>query len=571
MPRLEYDVVFTINTKSVETLEQNLNKISSGGGSKAIQKTENEVKELNVQLDRTAASADEAKQALQGISSGTTRLSNSMQGVNQQQETFNKTANNSNQILFSFGDAMQDGAQFSQGFGAGMRAVGNNLTFASEQIAIMTAKAGSGKAAMKSLAGAMFGPAGLIFAFNAAVTAVTLWAQSADKAKREAEELNVELKKTEDFLKEITKQKIGEFVDSFEDTQNQLDAVNRAIDNLVGDLGEGVDLMGQLENINKSNKKEFQETGRILDKSIGFLKQEDRSLSDIEEKAFKILQNKRAELRAQQEVNKALRGTLSTTTDQFNITNSQISSLLGWVREINRINALNLRQINQLDSQRAAGFIPDETAIQRETRRLAEFLNITESQAKKRFQIEKDLADSKVDIHEDVEEAKTAITEAQSRARRNRTLTAIQSVGMGLTQLFQKQKGVAIAGAVIDAGAAIVRQYKDLPLWAAIPSAALVAAKTAKQIQQIKGVEPGDSNVSGMGSGGVSEGFTTTDIDRTPRQEPNGRVAQQAGRNQGDININLQTEADSRVISKKATQGRKEIDSNVTAKVRSES
>lgn len=58
-----------------------------------------------------------------------------LQVLEHQSGTMNKAFSGSNQLLFSFGDLVQDSAQFSQGFAQGMRAIGNNVGFTAELFA----------------------------------------------------------------------------------------------------------------------------------------------------------------------------------------------------------------------------------------------------------------------------------------------------------------------------------------------------------------------------------------------------------------------------------------------------
>jgi len=122
-------------------------------------------------------------------------LGNSMAGVN-------KIGNNSNQILLSFGDALQDSAQFSQGFASGMRAVGNNLTFAAEQFLYAAQQAGGYNNALKMMVRQLAGPVGIIVGFNAAVTAITVFTQSLERDLKKIREAG---KSTAEIYKELGK------------------------------------------------------------------------------------------------------------------------------------------------------------------------------------------------------------------------------------------------------------------------------------------------------------------------------------------------------------------------------
>ena len=62
-------------------------------------------------------------------------FSEGLQDIQHQSGTMNKAFSGSNQLLFSFGDLVQDSTQFSQGFAQGMRAMGNNVGFTAELFA----------------------------------------------------------------------------------------------------------------------------------------------------------------------------------------------------------------------------------------------------------------------------------------------------------------------------------------------------------------------------------------------------------------------------------------------------
>ena len=142
----------------------------------------------------------------------------------------NKTFAAGNQAVFSFSDLIQDSTQFMIGgqfnFASGMRAIGNNIGFTAELLAVMSAQA---KAAGQSLKGSLLqslkGVNGVVLGINVAVTAFTMVSQALTK---QSKELNDELEKQKELLEEVS--------DSFSDAFgiNSIKLLER-----VGDIIEG--------------------------------------------------------------------------------------------------------------------------------------------------------------------------------------------------------------------------------------------------------------------------------------------------------------------------------------------
>lgn len=142
----------------------------------------NELDRLNASMSRVNTAALSAARSQAGMAeafTGTTKVTNS-----------------ANQIFLSFGDIVQDSAQFNYSFAAGMRAIGNNISFVSEQFLILSQKIKqqTGQAAtLRTMFGALgkslTGVGGLMVAINLAVTAFTIFSERARRAKQETEEL----------------------------------------------------------------------------------------------------------------------------------------------------------------------------------------------------------------------------------------------------------------------------------------------------------------------------------------------------------------------------------------------
>lgn len=510
-------------------------------------------------------SQEEAEQATNQTTAALRRQQEAQEQASQTTRGYNKAQSNANQTLFTFGDLLNDSQQFQFGFAQGTRAIGNNIGFAAEQFSQINRRTGSWRASLKALGSSLLGPGGIILAINAAVTAITVFGDQLFDTTEKTKAFNVELKESNEFLQELTEQKVGDFVDQFESTGRQLEAVNDAIDNLVGTLPEGVDLMSQLEDITRSNKQEFEETGRILDDTIAPLEEQDRSLNEIEQATLKILKNKRAELRAQQEIDRALRNTLTSAAGQVQITSEQIARMSDFVRQLRELGTRDMG----IAGLGEGGIFGTPSDLEREAERRKQIriekekeafaqIGMTRKEGLEKF---KQYYVEDVQNKEETEQAKTAIERLEQNQRRQAAMTAIQSTQDAIGVLFQNSKAASIASAVINAGAAIVRQFKDLPIYAAIPSAIATAAKTAQQISKMKQVQPGSAgNVNAPSGSSASEGFQTTQL---PSRSQTIDQGIQQPQSQQPINVTLQTEADNRVISAKAEQGRKQRERGV--------
>ena len=106
-----------------------------------------------------------------------------------------KASNSANQLMLSFGDIAQDSAQFSFGFAQGMRAIGNNITFAAEQFQILSLKAADANGGvqtlgntMKFLKSSLMGAGGLLLGINLLVTFITMWSERQRRLSKDIEE-----------------------------------------------------------------------------------------------------------------------------------------------------------------------------------------------------------------------------------------------------------------------------------------------------------------------------------------------------------------------------------------------
>lgn len=137
----------------------------------------------------------------------------------------NASFSSANQALFSFSDGLQDAAQFQQGFGVGMRAIGNNVGFTAELFGNLSARVEEHNAGLEAqvaagkmsnqvmeqqsrtlkgeLVGALKGPGGVLIAINIVVTAITVLSNHFASNKKKAEEAAEGISQYADAIKTL--------------------------------------------------------------------------------------------------------------------------------------------------------------------------------------------------------------------------------------------------------------------------------------------------------------------------------------------------------------------------------
>ena len=114
-------------------------------------------------------------------------MSRAQRAMGGQLGSTNKTFAAGNQAVFSFSDLIQDSTQFSYGFAQGMRAIGNNIGFTAELLAVMSAQAKeSGQSLRGSLLASLKGVNGIVLGINVAVTIATVLLQKFGNSAKEA-------------------------------------------------------------------------------------------------------------------------------------------------------------------------------------------------------------------------------------------------------------------------------------------------------------------------------------------------------------------------------------------------
>lgn len=230
MPELVYDVKFRIDPASAQRVA---GAASGVGGGQGAEQASQEVKELEVSLDRAAEAAQDlgvksqrgfnktkkgardAGNAVDRTADGMNRFTDRTNKLGTAAARTSKNFSSANQVLFSFSDGINDAAQFSQGFGVGMRAVGNNIGFTIELFASLNnrvreynaavaafnkanvAQIAAGEVAARramttfgALRAAFAGPGGLLLAVNLVITAMTVLGTRTKKTEAEVKGLS---------------------------------------------------------------------------------------------------------------------------------------------------------------------------------------------------------------------------------------------------------------------------------------------------------------------------------------------------------------------------------------------
>lgn len=227
MPELVYDVKFRIDPASARSVTQMAGGGTSGTASEGTQisRTTGLVNALGEAYEDVGNSAvkssNQSKRALKGVGNQAALTSRQMnQLVDAQNKTGRAAARTSknfsvaNQTLFSFSDGIQDAAQFSQGFGVGMRAIGNNIGFTIELMTSLNNRVKEHNALVKAgaiqngkymttfgaLTSALRGPGGVLLAVNAAITAITVLTTRTKKASDSTSEFVDVLKGYSSFI-----------------------------------------------------------------------------------------------------------------------------------------------------------------------------------------------------------------------------------------------------------------------------------------------------------------------------------------------------------------------------------
>jgi hypothetical protein len=440
--------------------------------------------------------------------------------------TTNKTFAAGNQAVFSFSDLIQDSTQFSYGFAQGMRAIGNNIGFTAELLAVMSAQAKqAGVSLTSSLMASLKGVNGIVLAINVAVTVATVLLQKFGKQAREsAEDLDalssradLIISSFQDFssiLGQDVDRLLPLYSDRIKDNVDNLSILNTLLKSQIQSRLELIEVVGREERI--SDPEEYNRlTTNInsLKKSIDEATESSAVLNSVDEKTLEQIQKKIEAIEEERKVREAIRDLIAES-----ITQSQTEAMVAAARASVPIQIpVDIVLADDIDSSlletdfdfgAPAGSLAFDLSVLRdlqtsyqnavtdeERKAIAERIKLKQAEVNEKQELIKLSNQSEEKLAED----SNAITKSQLKA-------VAQTAATILPSLFEDQKASAIASALVNAGSAIVRQYSDLPLAAAIPASIATAVATQKQIQQIQNTKFGDKggSVSGGGGGGIS-------------------------------------------------------------------
>ena len=178
---------------------------------------DNTILTLDQYVSNTELSTDAQTALYNSIASGNTTMVQAKARLNEYKRAIstsgdavgqmNTQFSAGNQAIFSFSDMIQDSAQFQFGFAQGMRAIGNNIGYTAELMAVMTKNAREqGMTFGQAMKSSLTGINAFIVGLNIAVTAVTWFGKNVGKSSKEATdainafvEASAALKDTGDF------------------------------------------------------------------------------------------------------------------------------------------------------------------------------------------------------------------------------------------------------------------------------------------------------------------------------------------------------------------------------------
>lgn len=584
---------------------------SSSNLKKQIDETADEVRLLTKDLENLGArgerSAEELEQAyaelqarlnsLDGVTKKTVSAQSTLIGAQNRLAgstgNYNKLQSNANQALFSFGDIANDAQQFSFGFGQGLRAIGNNIGFLSEQVSNLSTKAGGLRGGLKALGSSLLGPGGIILGIQVVVSLLTVFGDKLFGAKNKAEDLNDSLKSMSSFFTQLAETGVEGFLESSEKLDDKIDLIDKALVRITEtandiDFGEFIMPLNEAQADATNIAGQFDSLPAALQKVNNQLTDADILERGALESVREVLKNKRAELEAQKLINEVLR----ETNIQRRISSESIEELpmIEIPLELPVDEALQ-EALKKLDSEgienRTRRALAESNALFKIQLTQAEGFEKTRLQlSRERIQNENDLIEAGLDPKKAAELSYTLFYAKQAEARneisRKEQQERVQNAQMAFDQIislssnyvsalaqlnqsrsdeteeqakkrFDTQKRLSVVQAIIDGLAAAVGSYKvgarigGPPLGAAFAAASTLATGTLIKAIQRQTYESGSFSAQSSSSSSPDRGFFTTEnntqtIPRLPEKET-------------PINIFLEGEFDDEVVSVKARMG----------------
>jgi hypothetical protein len=495
----------------------------------------------NTSASKSSASADNASSGAKASNTGA--VNQNTNSVKRNTKTLASNVNVAGSASFaavSMGQAFQDAGQFGMGAAQGIRAVTNNVqqtvqafTILAEQQKALNLQTGKTISTFAAFRTAMVGPVGMLFAFGAITAAIEGFANYSQRSSKNLKDIN---KSAGDFVK-ITQgiEPIELGVIGLTDAYN---AQKKVVDDLevtarhqrTTSLKESRDQEEALRKQGYNTKQivAIQQQGTIEARENLAIGQEVlQSLRDQliqEESKLRVAEAMRrnwalnaAELENSLEDEVKLETEKrNSARDGFSIANEtyKLSILRTENARIHATESLDLLDnTEEYNSALEEAIRLQETLLGIDRDRL---VTITETllKYKQMANAGDNLPDDPLDLGDPLEVESKFQRIAGSAVKAGQMISSsMGQAGSSLMQLaktgeetdmrmFNTGKKIAIASAVVNTATGITRAYKDLPIWAAIPASAVIAAAGAAQIATIRSAKPASSSSPKSSSAG---------------------------------------------------------------------
>ena len=176
--------------KSIATINQEINSVRQLINTGTLNDSQKE--KAQITLNRLTATRERAidnvrryRQALKTSASATATATMADQRRASQMGRTNKAMSIGNQLAFSFGDLINDAAQFNFGFATGMRAIGNNIGFTAEMFMLLNMQAKLNGTTLGTLVKSALTPLTIgLLGLNTAISLVTVISQRLEAAAK---------------------------------------------------------------------------------------------------------------------------------------------------------------------------------------------------------------------------------------------------------------------------------------------------------------------------------------------------------------------------------------------------
>lgn len=554
MPDLIYNIKFKIdpNSKKIGDIIDKRAVADINMAAEATENLSNEIVDTGIASDNT-----------------TDTIVKNSEKVKQATASTSKSLSSANQVLFSFSDGVQDASQFMAGgtfnFATGMRAIGNNIGFTAELMGNLSTKTGGFTNALKALGKSFIGPGGFLLVLNGAITAITILSDKFSKNKKEVDEskealedfnkvlekqisllnerqffelgvqgLETELKTRREILAIINNQRLAR-IQSLKEEKAASDAEVENFQYLAKHIPAYHDDLIQARERNKKIEEELNTLTKEAEEANAKVlelnkeqKTEQEAIAANSELYARNINNiiealRRAEPVIEPEIvlldnEEEIVSTIQSFFDELTARESvKIKAPVDIIieEELPSIGEL-LAPSEQdpfesfLDLGPAAGTLAYDLEVLSELNQ--KFLNAQTQEEAKAIAERIKLKEAEVEAKRALLKQNNQNEESSNEISKSQIKAVAQTAASILPSLFEDQKASAIASALVNAGSAIVRQYADLPLAAAIPASIATAAATKKQIDEIKKTKFGDKDggVSGGGGGGGISPISST-------------------------------------------------------------